>query len=117
MRYRVAIDPLKNVHYTPPDKRDPAVLLAQTWPEPFAYAAADPSLIKSGQFEFSKEGLEKACQGRRWPSFHPSSSFVQLPVMRCGMCVQSIASSGGCCNKVTSRVNGAVPYDRDNVNY
>lgn len=62
MRYRVAIDPLKNVHYTPPDKRDPAVLSAQIWPEPFAYAAADPSLIKSGQFEFSKEGLEKAVE-------------------------------------------------------
>ncbi|HAB93320.1 MAG TPA: hypothetical protein DCF49_00915 [Lachnospiraceae bacterium] len=62
MRYRVAIDPLKNVHYTPPDKRDPAVLLAKIWPEPFSYGATDPSLIKSREFPFSEKGLEEAVE-------------------------------------------------------
>ena len=41
-RYRLAREPLKNVHYTPVDQRDPAVLLATVWPEPYAYGAADP---------------------------------------------------------------------------
>ena len=51
VRYRIAREPLKNVHYTPVDQRDPAVLLATVWPEPFAYGTAD---------EFSAEGLAAA---------------------------------------------------------
>ena len=47
MRYRVAREPLENVHYTPVDKRGPAVILAQIWPEPLSYAAVDPSAIRS----------------------------------------------------------------------
>ena len=59
-RYRVAMEPLKNVHFTPPDKRDPAVLLATVWPEPLSYGAADPETMISKEFEFSEKGLEEA---------------------------------------------------------
>ena len=62
MRYRVAREPLENVHYTPVDKRGPAVILAQTWPEPLSYAAADPALIRSAEFDFSEQGLAEAVQ-------------------------------------------------------
>ena len=59
-RYRVAMEPLKNVHFTPPDKRDPAVLRATVWPEPLSYGAADPETMISKEFEFSEKGLEEA---------------------------------------------------------
>ena len=59
-RYRVAMEPLKNVHYSPPDKRDPAVLRATVWPEPLSYGAADPETMISKEFEFSQKGLEEA---------------------------------------------------------
>lgn len=60
VRYRLAREPLKNVHYTPPDQRDPAVLLATVWPEPYAYGTADPESMKSKEFEFSEKGLSEA---------------------------------------------------------
>lgn len=59
-RYRVAREPLKNVHYTPPDKRDPAVLRAAVWPEPYSYGSADPETMITKDFEFSGEGLREA---------------------------------------------------------
>ena len=62
VRYRIAREPLKNVHYTPVDQRDPAVLLATVWPEPYAYGAANPETMRSREFEFSAEGLEAAAQ-------------------------------------------------------
>ena len=58
----MAREPLKNVHYTPVDQRDPAVLLASVWPEPYAYGAADPETMKSREFEFSAEGLVAASE-------------------------------------------------------
>jgi len=61
-RYRLAREPLKNVHYTPVDQRDPAVLLATVWPEPYAYGAADPDTMTSSEFEFSAEGLAAAAK-------------------------------------------------------
>ena len=61
-RYRLAREPLKNVHYTPVDQRDPAVLLATVWPEPYAYGAADPETMTSSEFEFSAEGLAAAAK-------------------------------------------------------
>ena len=60
MRYRLAREPLKNVRYTPVDMRDPAVLLATVWPEPYAYGKADPESMKSSEFEFSEQGLSAA---------------------------------------------------------
>ena len=59
-RYRVAMEPLKNVHYTPPEKRDPAVLKATVWPEPVSDGAADPETMISREFPFSAEGLGDA---------------------------------------------------------
>ena len=59
-RFRVAMEPLKNVRFTPPDQRDPAVLLATVWPEPYSYGAADPETMISKEFPFSAKGLEEA---------------------------------------------------------
>ena len=39
MRFRVARQPLENVHYTPPDKRGEATLHVTVWPEPDSYQA------------------------------------------------------------------------------
>ena len=57
-RFRVAREPLENVHYTPPDKRGEAVLKASVWPEPYSYASTDSALIEDRTFPFSQEGLE-----------------------------------------------------------
>ncbi len=62
MRYRLARDPLKNVKFDPPEKRDPATLMATVWPEPYSYGATDKSLMVSEHFEVSQEGLEKAVE-------------------------------------------------------
>lgn len=51
---------LNTRYYSPVDQRDPAVLLATVWPEPFAYGTADPETMKSREFEFSAEGLAAA---------------------------------------------------------
>ena len=60
MRYRLAREPLENVHFTPPEKREPATLMATVWPEPYAYAATDDACKKSEHFPVSQEGLEAA---------------------------------------------------------
>ena len=60
MRYRLAREPLENVHFTPPEKREPATLMATVWPEPYAYAATPDEYKSSGNFPVSQEGLEEA---------------------------------------------------------
>jgi hypothetical protein len=60
MRYRLAREPLENVHFTPPEKREPATLMATVWPEPYAYGMTEDSLKTSEHFEISQEGLEAA---------------------------------------------------------
>ena len=60
MRYRVAREPLKNVRYTPVDKRGPATLRATVWPGPLSYGAADPATMRDRDFDFSAEGLHEA---------------------------------------------------------
>ena len=62
MRYRVAREPLENVHFTPPDQRGEAVIAASIWPEPFSYASTDPSLIRTKSFPFSQGGLQEAAE-------------------------------------------------------
>lgn len=59
MRFRVAREPLENVHFTPVDKRAPAVLLATIWPGPYSYAATTDDKKTSREFEVSSEGLEQ----------------------------------------------------------
>lgn len=59
MRFRVAREPMENVHFTPVDKRSSATLHAIAWPEPYGYAAADPGTMISHDEEFSQKGLEQ----------------------------------------------------------
>ena len=44
------------------DQRDPAVILATVWPEPYAYGTADPETMTSSEFEFSADGLAAAAE-------------------------------------------------------
>lgn len=60
MRYRLAREPLENVHFIPVDKRGDARLMATVWPEPFAYARTDSKLMISEYFEISEDGMQKA---------------------------------------------------------
>ncbi len=62
MRYRIAREPLQNVHYTPPDKRGEASLRAVCWPEPYGYAAADEAVKTAKDFPFTEEGLQQAAE-------------------------------------------------------
>lgn len=62
LRYRIAREPLQNVHYTPPDKRPEASLRAVAWRGPYGYAATDQNLKKIKDFPFTEEGLEQAAQ-------------------------------------------------------
>ena len=54
MRYRVAREPLENVHFTPPDKRAPAVIRVSIWPEPYAYAKAPKEQIVTKDFDYDQ---------------------------------------------------------------
>lgn len=63
LRYRLAREPLQNVHYTPPDKRGEAVLRAVTWRGPYGYAATDDALKTIRDFPFTEEGMQEAA---RW---------------------------------------------------
>ena len=62
MRFRLARDPLENVKFVPPDKREPATLMATVWPEPYAYGVTDKELMTSEHFEVSEEGFEAAVE-------------------------------------------------------
>lgn len=60
MRFRIARDPLKNVHFTPPDKRGEASLRVTVWRGPYGYAATEEALRTDRLFPFSEEGLQQA---------------------------------------------------------
>jgi len=60
MRYRVAREPLQQIHFTPPEKRSPATLRVTVWPQPWSYAAVDPSLKTDKDFPFTQDGLLEA---------------------------------------------------------
>ena len=57
MRYRIAREPLANVHFISPSKRDPAVLKVTIWPGPYNYSATPDELKTDREFEFSEDGL------------------------------------------------------------
>ena len=61
IRFRIAREPLANVHYTPPAKRGPQTLKVTVWPEPLSYSAAGETGRTSEEFSFSAEGLAEAC--------------------------------------------------------
>ncbi len=59
-RYRVALDPLKNIHYTPLDQRGNITLKVTVWPEPYSYTATSEDEKVSRNFDFSEIGLAQA---------------------------------------------------------
>ena len=60
LRYRLALEPLSNVHWTPPDKRGELHLKASVWPGPYNYTKTPQEQKKEELFEFTKDGLEEA---------------------------------------------------------
>lgn len=73
-RFRIAREPLKNVHFTPPDKRGEASLRAVVWPEPYSYAATEDTLKTVRDFPFTQEGMEQAAD---WLNSFISSTCCQ----------------------------------------
>lgn len=59
MRFRVAREPLENVHFTPVDKRGPATLNVTVWPEPDSYRSVPEEKKIRKDFPFTQEGLEQ----------------------------------------------------------
>lgn len=59
MHYRVARDPLENVHWTPKEKRGEAVLVAEHWKGPYNYESTDKEKITRKEFEYSEEGKKE----------------------------------------------------------
>lgn len=59
MCYRVAREPLENVHFTPPEKRGPAILRCTVWPGPYAYAKTPEEQKIVKDFEYSQQGLNE----------------------------------------------------------
>lgn len=57
MRYRIAREPLENVHFTPPDRRGEASLRAVVWPGPYGYSATEEEKKTVRDFPFSEEGM------------------------------------------------------------
>ncbi len=75
MHYRVAREPLANVHYTPVDKRGEATLRVTVWPQPYNYTATDDALKTVKDFPFTQEGMDQVAPylneiwaSRKWTS-------------------------------------------------
>lgn len=60
MRFRIARDPLENVHFVPADKRGSSVLAVTVWPEPDSFQSAPEEKKIRRDFPFTQEGLEQA---------------------------------------------------------
>lgn len=60
MRFRVAREPLANVHFTPVEKRGEASLRVTIWPEPDSYRTAPPEEKTVKDFPVTEEGLAAA---------------------------------------------------------
>lgn len=61
--YRLAIEPLENVHWTPVDRRGDIKLRAYVWPGPWSFDNTEEADREFRDFEYSAEGLEEAV---RW---------------------------------------------------
>lgn len=57
MRFKVAREPMKNIHFTPPDQRGEASFKVVIWPEPFSDAATPEEKKVVKEFLFTEEGL------------------------------------------------------------
>ena len=60
MRFRVAREPLADVHNTTPEARGAAALRADLWPDPDSFRTAPRESKISADFPFTQEGLEQA---------------------------------------------------------
>lgn len=60
MRFRIAREPLENVHFTPPDKRGEATLRVVVWPEPKGYKSVPEQEKTIEDFPVTEEGLQQA---------------------------------------------------------
>ena len=60
MRFRVAREPLADVHHAPPDKRGEAALRASAWPEPDSFRTAPAGTVLTKDFPFTADGLTQA---------------------------------------------------------
>lgn len=57
MRYRVARDPFKDVHFAPEEERYDAQLSATVWPGPYSYADTAEDKKETKLFPYSEEGM------------------------------------------------------------
>lgn len=62
LRFRIAREPLENVHFAPAEKKADAVLRATVWPEPLGYAATPREQRTEKDFPFTEEGLQQAAE-------------------------------------------------------
>lgn len=60
VNYRLARNPLEDVHSLSEDKRPEATLKATVWPEPFCYDKTEEKLKESKEFPYSTEGKTEA---------------------------------------------------------
>lgn len=60
MCYRLARNPLQDVHSQSAEKRADATLMATIWPEPFSYNNTEDSKKESKEFPYTTEGKEEA---------------------------------------------------------
>lgn len=60
VRFRVAREPLVNVHFTPKDKRGECTLRAVVWQTPFSFARTPDEEKEYKDFAFTDEGLSRA---------------------------------------------------------
>ena len=58
--FRLAIEPLENVHFVPPDKRGERSLRAGIWDGPFAFAETVEEKKEYKDFPYTEEGLDAA---------------------------------------------------------
>ncbi|MDO4787676.1 MAG: hypothetical protein Q4A19_00760 [Johnsonella sp.] len=61
IRYRLAREPLKDVHMLSEDEKKNAKLKLSIWKEPFSYEKTNAEEIEELFFAYSEEGLKEAC--------------------------------------------------------
>ena len=60
MRYRLALEPLSNIHWTPREKWGEISLKASVWEGPMNYISTPEEKKENALFPFTDEGLEQA---------------------------------------------------------
>jgi hypothetical protein len=60
MCYRLARNPLQDVHSQSAEKRAEATLMATIWPQPYSFNNTEDSLKETKEFEYSTEGKAEA---------------------------------------------------------